>query len=94
MDRQGYQVVVPEVPADIQEEEFLPLDSGYMKRAKHILPKNGSKRPWRVYQNYFMDMLLGKIAIDKGISELSSKWRSQGGDKILAEVNAAYLQYK
>ena len=61
MDRQGYQVVVPEVPADIQEEEFLPLDSGYMKRAKHILPKNGSKRPWRVYQNYFMDMLLTRF---------------------------------
>ena len=61
MDRKGYQVVVPEVPADIQEEDFLPLDSGYMKRARHILPKNGSKRPWRVYQNYFMDMLLTRF---------------------------------
>jgi hypothetical protein len=61
MDRKGYQVVVPEVPEDIQEEEFLPLDSGYMKRARHILPKNGSRRPWRVYQNYLMDMLLTRF---------------------------------
>jgi len=61
MDRKGYEVVVPMVPGDIAEEEFLPLDSGYMKRAQHILPKNGSKRPWRVYQNYFMDMLLTRF---------------------------------
>ncbi|HSR59943.1 MAG TPA: NAD(P)/FAD-dependent oxidoreductase, partial [Robiginitalea sp.] len=61
MDRKGYRVVVPEVPGDIQGEEFLPLDAGYMKRAKHILPKNGSKRPWRVYQNYLMDMLLTRF---------------------------------
>ena len=61
MDRKGYRVVVPEVPADIQEEEFLPLESGYMKRAQHMLPKNGSRRPWRVYQNYLMDMLLTRF---------------------------------
>ncbi len=61
MDRKGYDVVVPEVPPDIQPEEFLPLESGYMKRAKHLLPKNGSKRPWRVYQNYLMDMLLTRF---------------------------------
>ena len=61
MDRKGYEVVVPEVPADIEGEEFLPLDSGYMKRARHILPKNGSRRPWRVYQNYLMDMLLTRF---------------------------------
>jgi len=61
MDRKGYKVVVPTVPDDIAEEEFLPLDSGYMKRAKHMLPKNGSRRPWRVYQNYLMDMLLTRF---------------------------------
>ena len=61
MDRKGYEVVVPVVPRDIEEEEFLPLESGYMKRARHLLPKNGSKRPWRVYQNYLMDMLLTRF---------------------------------
>ncbi len=61
MDRKGYKVVVPEVPADIHGEEFLPLDAGYMKRAQHILPQNGSRRPWRVYQNYFLDMLLTRF---------------------------------
>jgi len=61
MDRKGYRVVLPVVPDDIAEEEFLPLDSGYMKRAQHMLPKNGSRRPWRVYQNYLMDMLLTRF---------------------------------
>ena len=61
MDRKRYRVVLPVVPDDIAEEEFLPLDSGYMKRAQHMLPKNGSKRPWRVYQNYLMDMLLTRF---------------------------------
>jgi len=61
MDRKGYEVVVPEVPSDVRPEEFLPLDSGYMKRAKDILPKNGSKRPWRVYQNYLADMVLTRF---------------------------------
>ena len=61
MERKGYRIVVPQVPGDIAEEEFLPLDSGYMKRAQHMLPKNGSRRPWRVYQNYLMDMLLTRF---------------------------------
>jgi putative aldouronate transport system substrate-binding protein len=43
-----------------------------------------------IEQQYFMDMLLGKISIDEGIDELSDKWRDQGGDKILAELNAVY----
>jgi cyclohexanone monooxygenase len=44
------------------------FDAGYIKRALDILPKQGSEKPWRVYQNYFMDMLTirhGKI--DDGV---------------------------
>ncbi len=39
-----------------------------------------------LYNQYFIDMLTGKTDIDKGIAELSQKWRAQGGDKVLAEV--------
>jgi hypothetical protein len=61
MEKKWHSVVVPEVPADITGEEFLPLDSGYMKRAQHLLPQNGNRRPWRVYQNYLADMLLTRF---------------------------------
>ena len=43
-----------------------------------------------VFNQYFIDMLQGKISIEDGIKELSEKWRSAGGDKILEEANAIY----
>jgi short-subunit dehydrogenase len=44
-----------------------PLSSGYMQRAKDILPKQGSKRPWKLYQNYAKDMLALRFgSIDDG----------------------------
>ena len=57
MDKNYYSVVVPNNENEVSEENFLNLNSGYIERAKKILPKQGSKRPWKVYQNYLMDML-------------------------------------
>ena len=31
------------------------LSSGYIQRSAHLLPKQGSKHPWRVYQSYLRD---------------------------------------
>jgi hypothetical protein len=36
---------------------ILDLTSGYIKRAEAVLPKQGSRRPWRVRQNYIVDYL-------------------------------------
>lgn len=47
-----------------------------------------------LFNQYFIDMLQGKMDIDKGVDELSKKWRSQGGDKILAEVQQTYSSAK
>lgn len=43
-----------------------------------------------IYVQYFTDMLQGKIEIEAGAKELSEKWRSQGGNEMLAEIQAAY----
>ena len=51
--------------------------------------ENGSALDDIVIQ-YFSDMLQGKIGIEEGAAELSQKWRSQGGEELLAEVQAAY----
>ncbi len=57
MDRKGYEVVTPQRENLESDEDFLNLNSGYIQRAKSFLPKQGKRRPWRVYQNYLADML-------------------------------------
>jgi putative aldouronate transport system substrate-binding protein len=47
-----------------------------------------------IYNQYFLNLVNGKLDIDKGIAELSEKWRQQGGDKILKAVNEAYKNSK
>jgi monooxygenase len=57
MDAQGYAWCVPSRrDASIAEEPAISLTSGYVQRASAILPKQGSKRPWRLHQNYALDM--------------------------------------
>ena len=36
---------------------WLDFSSGYVQRALGRLPLQGSKAPWRVHQNYFLDLL-------------------------------------
>jgi monooxygenase len=46
-------------------QPFLTFRSGYVQRALEILPKQGTQRPWRVHQNYLLDLLhirYGRIA--------------------------------
>jgi hypothetical protein len=48
----------------VSEEPWLDFTSGYVQRALHKFPKQGSKRPWRLYQNYLLDLMslrLGSI---------------------------------
>lgn len=47
-----------------------------------------------LFDQYYIEMLEGEIDIDKGIEELSKKWRAQGGDKILEEAQAIYDSQK
>ncbi len=35
----------------------MPLTSGYIERTKHLLFKQGTKKPWRVNQNYALDVM-------------------------------------
>ncbi len=37
-------------------EPLLDFDSNYIKRASDILPKQGSRAPWKVHQNYVRDL--------------------------------------
>ena len=58
MRRRRYDVVVPRSDASVEQKPFLTLTSGYVQRAAPILPKYGDRAPWRLYQNYLLDVPL------------------------------------
>lgn len=57
MDRRAYAVCVPRLgAAPLPEDPTLPLSSGYVQRARSSLPKQLAERPWRMNQNYALDV--------------------------------------
>ena len=58
MDRRGHTVATPTLDDDsVEALPFMDFTSGYIQRAQHLLPKQGSKRPWRLHQNYPRDIV-------------------------------------
>ena len=57
MKKTGTQVAIAELPDDIEPAPLLDFSSGYIQRALPNLPRQGSKAPWRTYQNYLQDMM-------------------------------------
>lgn len=67
MDDHGYSTCTPEPPADIAPAPLIDFTSGYVLRAAEQLPSQGSRAPWRLYQNYFLDQaVLRHRRIDDG----------------------------
>ena len=59
MDKHGFKQVTPHLnDSSVEDLPLLDLSSGYVLRAMDRFPKQGSKLPWRLYQNYFFDMLM------------------------------------
>ena len=59
MDAHGYTECQPERPAGmLGEESAVALTSGYVERARSTLPRQGSRRPWRTLNNYFLDLMM------------------------------------
>jgi monooxygenase len=71
MDRRGYAICTPRLgESAMAEGPTLPLTSGYIERAKHLLPKQGKKKPWRMNQNYALDVMALRFgAIEDGALE-------------------------
>jgi monooxygenase len=66
--RTGTQIALPVREPGIEEVPFLDFTSGYVQRARDILPKQGSKKPWKLYQNYALDMMSLKFAsVEDGV---------------------------
>lgn len=68
MDRKGFATAVPQHDSSVAEVPFLSFNSGYVQRAAALLPKQGARKPWQVYQNYLQDMLTIRYSrIDDGV---------------------------
>ncbi|QCF27089.1 flavin-containing monooxygenase [Hydrocarboniclastica marina] len=57
MDKHGYDYCAPQAPGNVQTEGFLDLNSNYVLRALDQLPKQGDRAPWKLYQNYALDLV-------------------------------------
>ena len=57
MDKQGFKQCVARRDPSIGEEPWVDFSSGYIQRAAGKLPKQGTKMPWKLHQNYARDLL-------------------------------------
>ncbi|HLL23996.1 MAG TPA: NAD(P)/FAD-dependent oxidoreductase, partial [Kofleriaceae bacterium] len=68
MDAQGYTKVWPKRDPRVEEQPLIDFSSGYVLRAVRDLPKQGSIVPWKLYQNYALDvMMIDRGRLDDGI---------------------------
>jgi cation diffusion facilitator CzcD-associated flavoprotein CzcO len=74
MDEQGYTVCTPNNrDPSVTPQPFIDFNSGYVLRAIDSFPKQGSRRPWRLYQNYALDLLSLRLApVEDGALEFAS----------------------
>jgi monooxygenase len=71
MDAHGYRQCTPRrSDPDLTEEPIMSFTSGYVQRALPMLPSQGSKRPWKLYQNYLLDLMTMQFgAVNDGSME-------------------------
>ena len=64
MQAHGMDSVTPVADEEARSatQPFLDLSSGYILRASAQLPRQGMRKPWRMHQNYLLDMLSLKFS--------------------------------
>ena len=58
MRRHGLRQCVPRnTDPGMALEPWIDFSSGYIQRALHLFPRQGTRKPWKLYQNYARDLL-------------------------------------
>jgi cation diffusion facilitator CzcD-associated flavoprotein CzcO len=75
MDQHGYAQCTPRLnDPEITPVSAIDFTSGYVLRALHTLPQQGSKTPWRLHQNYFKDLSIFRFGkVDDGAMEFKPR---------------------
>ena len=56
----------------VGETDFVDLQAGYIQRAAELLPRGGDRAPWRLRQNYLLDLLKIRYGrIEDGVLQFS-----------------------
>ena len=70
MEGRGYAQCRPRHDDSVETRAFMDFTSGYVQRAQDSLPKQGDRRPWKVYQNYIKDLLVMRYGrLNDGVME-------------------------
>jgi monooxygenase len=87
MDEHGYQQCKPQDrDPSIAQQPFIDFSSSYVLRSIDQFPKQGSKAPWRLYQNYALDILSLKFgAIEDGVLQFSA---TRSGVEVVEQLAA------
>jgi cation diffusion facilitator CzcD-associated flavoprotein CzcO len=87
MAKNGYAICTPQLrDSSVEAQQWIDFTSGYVQRSIHKFPKQGSKSPWRLHQNYLLDRIsLGLGSVEDGAMEFEPA-RPQG--QILPEAVA------
>ena len=87
MDRHGVQAATPVRDPAVAARPFLDFSSGYVQRAAPLLPSQGTKSPWRLYQNYLLDLITLRYGrIDDGRLQFTTTPAHAAQDAGLAPI--------
>lgn len=72
MDEHGLRRVVAIKDDSVGERPFMDLASGYIQRALDGLPRQGDRAPWRLKQNYLVDVReIRRARLDDGVLDFA-----------------------
>jgi cation diffusion facilitator CzcD-associated flavoprotein CzcO len=72
LDKHGYTEARPRRDPSVGEAPLLDFSSGYVQRAIADFPRQGTVVPWKLYQNYALDLLtLKRSRIADGVLQFS-----------------------
>jgi monooxygenase len=81
MDARGLSAATPKRDASVEEAPWLDFSSGYVQRAAEVLPRQGTKKPWKLYQNYALDLVTLRFGkVDDGTLAFSRRAAPSAND--------------
>jgi cation diffusion facilitator CzcD-associated flavoprotein CzcO len=89
MKAKGAEVAVPVLAEDhgLEEDDVFDFSSGYIQRSKHIMPKNAADFPWRLNQDYVLDVKrMREDPIEDGILSLIRTPEASSAESVLLEA--------
>jgi cation diffusion facilitator CzcD-associated flavoprotein CzcO len=74
MDRHGFRQCTPRRPdPSMAELPWIDFSSGYVQRSLDKFPRQGAKAPWRLHQNYALDLLTLRAGpVNDGVMQFSN----------------------